>query len=433
MFNRSARFIIRALAPQSAQWMRLGLRFLGLLLALLGLTATGCRATAALPAQTATVVPFPTFTATPNISAVSTTAGEIRAVPAPPTQSTPETATPPLLPAPFYFLGENGQIWRIEDGFAATQITQEQTPISAFDYAPAHGRLIYVTADGSLLVESDPATGERVVKIVYELPADLPADFADQAKLAAPRYSPDGTRIAFVYNGIYLMASGLPTADSATLLQANVGWTEETQQNVGRLRTYHGVQWSPSGADLLFSVGLWEGGGYELYNLQTGTLTPINRPDGEYYVGPIGSWYWGYDEQRGYIAVSSLMAGGPGLFRFDRARGLTTQLQTTLPSPQDTFYPTGTVSHGVYETESGALTLFLSMKDVTDIYQLYRLEPGAAPTLLNATPVQIAGEVLWAADGRGVLVTTRSGRIQWLTPAGGVHWLIEGHNLRWEN
>lgn len=77
MFNRSAHFIIRPLAPQSAQWMRLGLRFLGLLawllFALLCLAATGCRATELAPAPTTTVTPFPTVTPTQSKEATATT------------------------------------------------------------------------------------------------------------------------------------------------------------------------------------------------------------------------------------------------------------------------------------------------------------------------------------------------------------------------
>ena len=69
MSNLSAYFSAQPLAPQAARWIRSSRRLLGLLawllLALLGLTATGCRSTEPAPAPTATVVPFPTFTSTP--------------------------------------------------------------------------------------------------------------------------------------------------------------------------------------------------------------------------------------------------------------------------------------------------------------------------------------------------------------------------------
>ncbi|MFZ4661637.1 MAG: TolB family protein [Caldilineaceae bacterium] len=76
MTNRSITFSAQSLAPQSAQWIRLSLRLLGLiawlLLALLWVMTTGCRATAAAPTPTATVVPFPTFTPTPPIEPTAT-------------------------------------------------------------------------------------------------------------------------------------------------------------------------------------------------------------------------------------------------------------------------------------------------------------------------------------------------------------------------
>ena len=76
MATLHAYFSAQLSAPQSARWIRLSLRLLGLLawllLALLCLTATGCRAREAAPTPTATVVPFPTLTATPILVPTAT-------------------------------------------------------------------------------------------------------------------------------------------------------------------------------------------------------------------------------------------------------------------------------------------------------------------------------------------------------------------------
>lgn len=92
MFSRNPVFLTKMQQPSSAQWIRLGLRLLGLppwlLLALLCLTSTGCRATAAVP--TATVGPAPTFAPT---AAIEPTAADV-AVSLSPTATMPRILVP---------------------------------------------------------------------------------------------------------------------------------------------------------------------------------------------------------------------------------------------------------------------------------------------------------------------------------------------------
>lgn len=128
------------------------------------------------------------------------------------------------LPAPLYYLNETGQIWRVVGAppeYILAQVTQEAVPITDFTISPVHGRLVYVTDDYRDLIEFDPVTQQRVVKLA-DLDRSLPPNGIDwHTKLRAPRYSSDGTQISFAYKGIFLIASGLHSSAEPALLQAD--------------------------------------------------------------------------------------------------------------------------------------------------------------------------------------------------------------------
>lgn len=142
------------------------------------------------------------------------------------------------LPAPLYYLNETGQIWRVVGAppeYILEQVTQEATPITDFAISPVHGCLVYVTDDYRDLIEFDPATQQRVVKLA-DLDRSLPPNGIDwHTKLRAPRYSPDGTQISVAYKGIYLIASGLHSSAEPTLLQADNYSLDMDQPGWGRL------------------------------------------------------------------------------------------------------------------------------------------------------------------------------------------------------
>ena len=451
-------FLANRLDQRSARWPRLSLHLLGalawLLLACLCLMATACRTPT--PAPTATVVPVPTFTATsvqpPPIQLARTEPTLTPPPLPPPNQPTPRPVLPlslsAQLPASLYYLNETGAIWRMvgaPTAYTLEQVTQEAAPITDFAISPVHGRLAYVTNEYRDLIEFDPATQQRVVKLANLDHTPPPNGIDLHTKLRAPRYSPDGTQISFAYQGIFLIASSLHSSAEPTLLQADHYSldAEGKMTNVADLRIYQEATWSPTGAYLLFHVGAWEGAGYELYHLQTGRLTPVNRPNDDFYVSafPPDGWAWGHDEQSGYIASADMRGYGPGLFRFDIAQGTTTQITTTIPSPKDTFFAAGAIPRGVFATPAGALYLFLNMKDAPTLFQLYQWQPNQPPKRLNETPLTIAGEVRWAPDGRGALVVTERGSdeweypigpLQWISPDGGVYPLsIQGRHLQW--
>src|SRR5512139_3740090 len=146
-----------------------------------------------IPAQTPTPLPIvstiPALTETPE--------------PAP----TQPPAAPAVLPAPLYYLAPSGaaqQIWRIEtDGTTRTQMTQESAGVSDFDVSASNGALVYlsgntlITADGlgrnrSVLVQGPPLAPERDESYYT-------------TEVTKPRWSPDGSRIAYGLNGIHLI------------------------------------------------------------------------------------------------------------------------------------------------------------------------------------------------------------------------------------
>jgi hypothetical protein len=134
---------------------------------------------------------------------------EAEATPAPPTAE-PEPGGPAVLPAALYFLNTHNQIVRLAaDGLTLTQITNEPQPVTDFDVSPVNGRLIYVS--GNNLIESAADGSNPFVKITGEtFNPDEPGASITKA-ITSPRYSPDGSQIAFGLNGVNLIASGEAT------------------------------------------------------------------------------------------------------------------------------------------------------------------------------------------------------------------------------
>ncbi|MFN8490819.1 MAG: MG2 domain-containing protein [Caldilineaceae bacterium] len=351
------------------------------------------------------------------------------------------------LPAPLYFLGEDAQIWRLaQDGQTKTKVTAEAAGITAFDVSRVHGRLVYVTADEQNLIEFDPTTKQRVVKVIGIDRQTLPNDQHEDAKMRAPHYSPDGQQISFAYQGINLIASGLTTDEQPQLLRPNVQVDIKTGGDVEKIRLYREAMWSPGGAYLAFYFSGWESTGYELYHWPTKILTPLIYPG---YNIPTGfdHWDWGRDEQTAYIGSTSMIGPGPGFFRLDLPQGLLTPIHTEMTKTQKTIFPEGMFVQGIQETATGKLYGFLSTEITTNqqmgAYRLYTLDPHSAPpTLLNSTTITNVSEILWAADSSGALVVTDRPTQEPPYPVEAVQWVgatgnrveklpIRGTQLRW--
>ena len=218
---------------------------------LICLLITGCRSTpsAADPTPVRAMTPVPTFTTTPESTPTLTQIS-------PPLSPTPVPTPQPVitltplnetvrLPATLYFLSMEGQLWSLGGQTNQyRQLTNEALPIIDFDIALTHGRLVYVT--NNQLIEFDPATNQRIVKLASLPEAELWAlnetgyRYCAQCstdQILSPRYSPDGAQIAYAQGGINVIASGADTSAPPQQVQVNIRFQIDTQ-NVNATRFY---------------------------------------------------------------------------------------------------------------------------------------------------------------------------------------------------
>lgn len=435
-------------------------RWLFTLLIVFSFAMTSCRSAEPVSTSkpTATVVPFPTFTATP----VEVSTKVLVSSPMPVAAGEPSLllAEEAHLPASLYYLGTDRQIWRLDHmTLQHRQLTTESSPIDDFDVGPNHGRLVYVT--DNQLVEFDPQTGTRVIKVSGPPVPPVQADGKHTAKeigvlfLASPHYSPDGALIAYSHAGINLVDSGgLETATPQRLLtntlyldghppaDSTVNWS----RNVEELHTYAVSSWSPDSKKLLLYPSVWEGARYEIYDRATTTLKYVETNEQEPFAhgAPIlGEWRWSSDSSYGIMANSGYgMPVESGLFYVDADSGvghkldLTSLIATVEESP---FHP---VARAAYEHASGVIRFFMGTRILVAEQRIFYALAEIDLTTNAVSWVQDAeersevelGEVLWAADGSGLIKARPSGPLQWL-PADGsgvVDFDVSGTHLRWE-
>jgi hypothetical protein len=368
---------------------------------------------------------------------------EEEATPVPPTAE-PKPGGPAVLPAALYFLNTANQIMRLApDGLTLTQITNEPQPVIDFDVFPADGRLVYVS--GNNLIESDADGSNPFVKIAGEsFDPDQPGESITKA-ISSPRYSPDGSQIAFGLNGVNLMASGEAT-DYQVIVPSdpypdvnNPGAnTDET------IRFFTSGDWSPNGAKLAVSFSFFpEAGGMALKNLEDGTYIELENP----IPGIVCcDWAWSADSSVGYLASDLLAYGLPGLVRFDTATGQGTTIIAGLPSEDSESDPESSVRlfKSVFLTGDGSLLSFVDAPPgftEQPLYTMHQIAPDGSSLTPLRTDNHPIWEVLWADDGSGaIIVDTQfnpqfppTGPMRWLPSDGGpvLNLPANGSHARW--
>lgn len=400
-------------------------------LLLVGSVVIGCSS-----AKNEPIVPValvkPTETATPlatDAPVILPTPISPPALPATPTDAPPVegarfTTLPAyenvLLPDTLYFLSIEGQIWSVDkETRRHQQITHEAHPILDYDYSASHGHFVFVS--DNQLIEFDPATNQRVVKLATLSESELwtinengdrICIQCDQELVLSPRYSPDGSQIAYAKGGINLIESGLEQSTSPRQLQTNVRFQVDTE-DINATRFYDDSLWSPDGTRIAFHARAWEWAGYEIYDLKQNRLQIVRSPTVP-GVHLCCQWQWGMDSANGYIAAP--ISHGPvedsGLYRINVTDASVLQINSGKNSGDLVGQQRGVI--GVHPSASGELFAFISVNDdkwVTQptLYMLHRIDPnGGEPTAVNERQTLIEGEVLWALDGSGALVMTAS-------------------------
>jgi hypothetical protein len=367
---------------------------------------------------------------------------------------TPEpspTPEPTLLPAPLYLLsGEEGQqqIWRLErDGETLTQVTDEPEGVRGFDVSPVDGALVYITGDE--LVRADGWGGDRVVLYVVPLQEEPPPDIP--VELTNPRWSPDGSQIAFGLLGLNLLNAA--TGEERRVL-TNATWAELLETGrAGPHEFYTPEMWSPDGSQILVWVAYFqEGGRYALVNLADNSITDFGTPTG----GDCCHFAWGRDGFL-YVANDGTLYWRGGLWRVDPATGGTATLLQMQEGNMGTLDATAQVTHprlsedGYLYAWKWALGESLPELQIGESPQ----QPGMA---LQRVPLEQAGdnaawemvhselifapfEAHWGQEGEGAVIWAHNppnfslagGELRWIPASDEPSVLlpIEGHELRW--
>ncbi len=357
-------------------------------------------------------------------------------------QSWFKTADPQPLPDAVYFLNERNQIARLEaNGRQVTLITQEAEPVTSFAVSPDGRRLAYITAN--TLIESDAFGENRVVK-VQGSPYD-PTDPQQNVtlRLGPVIYTPDGKTITFGLNGINWIASGANSGDAQVLLP-NDPYPAPGQP--GPTRFVWPTAWSPDGQRLLLNYVYHASDdlGRRVLDLATGAESQVCR-----------SAVW-HRDSHSLFCVAMTYAKEMGMrldiSQVDAATSQETVVVQGVPTDPTADQPYR-IFHSVYSAGDDTLLAFgdqwttpppidgpVSFYDVQR-YTLQRISAdGSQITPLRSDRYRLAGDLLWATDGSGVLIsdaTNTDGRqaapLLWLpsdgTPA--VELFAVGRYMQW--
>jgi WD40 repeat protein len=317
-----------------------------------------------------------------------------------------------VLPSPLYFLspaGGNNQIWRMgSDAATVTQITNEAAAVDAYDISPADGSIAYVSQNQLILIRGD-GTERRLL-----------VDFGEEHG-GAPRWSPDGAWLAYASGGIRLYETA---TGEDRLLRAN-----GVEESMGSIAYFSPRAWSPDGANILVSIGYYEGAELGILSVADGELTGR---------APLSDMYAWKNDSSGFLLGSAgypEMAGGePGLW-------LTGPGQGVFPLIQNAFvwWP--------FQRPDGQLAFFISRpadRSITaySAQMTASAADGSGEHVLRNQPLALdirdAFTALWTADGSAVVVRIfrpiSGSREILLLPAGdgpAVFLMSEGSNLQW--
>jgi len=333
------------------------------------------------------------------------------------TEPTPTPSPAAVLPAvalvaPVYLIRQ-GQVWRLErDGRTQQQITAEPAGVESLDVSPLDNSLVYLTANG--LVRTGPRGEDR--RVLLQGPSLPPVDDELAARnsrewirgrVSTPVFAPDGSRIAYVHNGLRTMAvdgSGVqmrlpndPIPDAGEVRDARV------------IRSI--AAWSPDGASLVL-ISFKYPVASVLYQEaiilgESAYLYPVLR-------GGTATFGWSVDSQT-LFAANPRIGGMDALLACTVADGRCTMIGEDIPARRSFFY--------AYPHAAGPDQILVFMGSSTS--------PAEAPDQFNMIRLQTSGygrtdlrqdgyairTALWAPDGSGALIVTADDRLVWL-PAG---------------
>jgi Tol biopolymer transport system component len=236
------------------------------------------------------------------------------------TEAPTATTSPALLPHSVYFLSQRSgstQVWRLEtDGATLVQLTNEATNVDGYDVSPQDGSIAYVLENQIYLMNAD---GSDRRLLVDNAAADSNAeDFFHTRLVSAPSFSPDGSKLAYGVNGIWIY-------DLAT---SRVEHALENQVEDG-LMLYSPLVWAPDNQQLLISIAAESSSTLAVWQVGKELVTLESEDQ------PCCQYIWAPDSRSILLASATLGLVEPGLWRYDTRTGQRSTLIET--SSGDTY------------------------------------------------------------------------------------------------
>ncbi len=330
-----------------------------------------------------------------------------------------------ILPSAVCFLLD-GQVHRLSrNGETLNRVTEEAFPVESFDVSPSTGDIVFVAGNSLLLLEAD---GERRVLVEGEpLPpaGSGAAPFNDTSRIngriASPRWSPDGSTIAFIHNGL----SSVNPADGAiTVLHPN-----GDPLSSGECRVISGVDsWSPDGGLIL--VTCYDYPMESVYSISTalkevgGSLTVLREG--------FGNSAWSADGQSLFIGFPTV-GGQPSFCRLDAPEWRCNMIGEEVPARSYFFYGYPGVA------QDGSVYVFIAggadPMTTDGVYSLYRVNSRGEGAVILRLDSYTLREALWAGNGSGVLLVKGDGALVWVPANEGSASLLPingASGLRWD-
>lgn len=307
------------------------------------------------------------------------------------------------LPHPLYFLDaevETAQVWRLEtDGVSKTQVTQEAGGVEAFAVSPVDGSLAVVS--GNRLYLMDGEGGDRRLVADGTLVDPNIEDAVFRSMVEAPIFSPDGSTLAYAFDGLHLV--DLDSGEDRHVL-TNLG-NLLGESYVFAREVYYPGPWSPDGSMLLIVMGYVEGS--TLAVMEPGADPPFRRLRTD---GPICCTFSWSDDGRSVLAGNPYFLGSiPGLWSHDAATGE----QTALVGGVEGYGPHDYVGWP-HQLASGELRFFhvrlesFSPEEGIPLRMSGGRADGSGLEPMRPESFSIR-QALWAPDGSLAVILGRSG------------------------